>query len=306
MLPSPNLAGEGLAVIIGLMLSMLVAADGPVPVVPPPVITPIRPAPPAPPAPPNSASPNGVKNLVSLFSTDDYPVEAMRSGEEGTAQVRLTITTDGRVSQCEVMSSSGSQVLDRATCDILQRRARFKPALDNQGRPTIDYFTQKVRWELPARPFQDQFARAAFALDPASTGPACTFEEQVNVDVNCDFLESVRVEILATTDLPQTGVLVVEIGQRVGKGEALLKAGVAPGTQRLELMALTFTVGADGRVSGCGAAFPGLEAAPGVNAADLLSRCDEARRWRYEPLADNGGKGVPRYLTTYRFSYLRD
>ena len=76
------------------------------PVAPPPVITPrAPPAPPAPPAPRVSQAARAKGNLVSLFSTDDYPQSAIRNEEQGTTAVRLSIGTDGRVTGCDVTAS---------------------------------------------------------------------------------------------------------------------------------------------------------------------------------------------------------
>lgn len=123
------------------------------PVAPPPVITPrATPAPPAPPAPPKpviSQAARARANLTSLFSTDDYPQSAIRNEEQGTTAVRLTISTEGRVSNCAITSSSGSTALDNATCNIIRRRARYTPAKDQAGRPITGTDTARIRWELP-------------------------------------------------------------------------------------------------------------------------------------------------------------
>ena len=124
------------------------------PVAPPPVITPVaRPAPPAPPAPPPpprvSQAAKARGNLPSLFSTDDYPQSALRNEESGTTAVRLTVGPDGRVSDCSITASSGSTTLDNTTCSILRRRARFTPAKDQNGNPTTDTTTTRIRWEIP-------------------------------------------------------------------------------------------------------------------------------------------------------------
>ena len=122
----------------------------------PPVTTIARPAPPAPAAPPAPPPPRisqaaqAKGSLTSLFSTDDYPQAAIRSEEQGTTAVGLTIGTDGRVSGCSVSSSSGSSSLDRATCDIIRKRARFTPAKDQNGAPISGSFSQRIRWQLPA------------------------------------------------------------------------------------------------------------------------------------------------------------
>ena len=88
-------------------------------------------------------------NLVALFSTDDYPRQAIRNEEQGTVQFRITIAPDGSVSDCTVIASSGSAALDRASCAIVSERARFKPARDASGQRVADTMTSRVRWELP-------------------------------------------------------------------------------------------------------------------------------------------------------------
>jgi len=121
---------------------------------PAPVITPradpVPPAPPAPPPPPRKVQTARAKgSLPGLFSTDDYPSSAIRDEEQGTVSVRLTIGTDGRVSDCNVTSSSGSRALDSTTCSILKRRARYTPAKDETGRNVTDTDTARIRWQLP-------------------------------------------------------------------------------------------------------------------------------------------------------------
>ena len=123
------------------------------PVAPPPIITPrATPAPPAPPAPPKpviSQAARAKANLASLFSTDDYPSSAIRNEEQGTTAVRLTVGTDGRVSNCSITGSSGSTALDNATCNIIRRRARYTPAKDQAGNPITGTDSARIRWTLP-------------------------------------------------------------------------------------------------------------------------------------------------------------
>lgn len=118
---------------------------------PPPIITPTAPpAPPTPPPPPRIVQPVRARaNLTSYFSDDDYPPSALRAEEQGTTGFRLTIGPDGRVSACEVTSSSGSGALDQATCRILRSRARYTPARDQNGNPTSGTDQARVQWRLP-------------------------------------------------------------------------------------------------------------------------------------------------------------
>ena len=119
---------------------------------PPPVfVTPTAPpAPPPPPAPKvaaSKASPRGAPG--SWVTTDDYPARALREEREGTTGFRLSIGTDGRATNCDVTSSSGSPDLDAETCKNLLRRARFKPAVGTDGQPMTDSYSSRVVWRIP-------------------------------------------------------------------------------------------------------------------------------------------------------------
>ncbi len=118
---------------------------------PAPVITPPAPPAPPPPPPPRVVPPQRARaNLNSYFSTDDYPAAALRGNDQGTTGFRLTIGTNGRVTDCQVTSSSGSSALDQATCRILRSRARYQPARDSSGNPTTGTDSGRVTWRLPA------------------------------------------------------------------------------------------------------------------------------------------------------------
>jgi TonB family protein len=89
-------------------------------------------------------------DVRTVFSDDDYPAEALRDGDQGTVQAKLLIDADGRVTACAIIRSSGHQSLDDTTCRILQRRARFLPARDRNGRPIASTFvTPPVTWVIP-------------------------------------------------------------------------------------------------------------------------------------------------------------
>ena len=79
----------------------------------------------------------------------DYPSLALRNGEQGTVTMRITIDVTGRVSACEVTTSSGSTSLDAAGCRAMMIHARFNPALDKNGNPIASTSTQSIRYLLP-------------------------------------------------------------------------------------------------------------------------------------------------------------
>jgi TonB family protein len=74
-------------------------------------------------------------NLDRWLNYTDYPDGAARAGEQGYVTVSFTIGVDGRMTNCQVVHSSGFSVLDAVPCKVLPKRARFIPAKDAAGAP---------------------------------------------------------------------------------------------------------------------------------------------------------------------------
>jgi len=106
-------------------------------------------SPPPPPKPMTVEPARAKANLGSYVSDSDYPAAAIRGEEQGTTRFRLAIGPDGRVANCTVTGTSGSSALDRATCTIMQKRARFTPARDSSGNAVGDSVSSAIRWVLP-------------------------------------------------------------------------------------------------------------------------------------------------------------
>ena len=88
-------------------------------------------------------------DVRTIFSGDDYPLDAQTKGEEGTAQARLTIDAQGRVTKCLIVRTTGHRSLDDATCRIIEERARFTPARDDRGKAVSDtVVTPPITWRL--------------------------------------------------------------------------------------------------------------------------------------------------------------
>ena len=77
-----------------------------------------------------------------------YPSRAERLGEEGSVGIRVSIGTDGRVRKCVVILSSGSTILDAASCDQTTRNGLFQIAYDQDGEPTEATYTKLLSWRL--------------------------------------------------------------------------------------------------------------------------------------------------------------
>lgn len=94
-----------------------------------------------------SAVPKGSSG--SWASANDYPSRALREGHEGTTQFNLTVGVNGRATGCEITTSSGFPELDTATCLNMVRRARFDPALNEDGEPVDGNWESSVNWAIP-------------------------------------------------------------------------------------------------------------------------------------------------------------
>jgi TonB family protein len=92
---------------------------------------------------PDHGRPVAIGGGATWFTADDYPVEALRRGEQGRVKVRLAVDRRGRPTACAIIETSGSPALDVGTCRTFLARARFR-----RGRPgSIDMAA--VRWVLP-------------------------------------------------------------------------------------------------------------------------------------------------------------
>ncbi|MEZ5709114.1 MAG: TonB family protein [Blastomonas sp.] len=80
---------------------------------------------------------------------DDYPSRALREDAEGKVVVAITVGSDGRPSGVSVVTSSGHDSLDQASCSIIQRRFRYHPARNDRGDPVEQVVRQAITWQIP-------------------------------------------------------------------------------------------------------------------------------------------------------------
>jgi protein TonB len=95
------------------------------------------------------ASVEPVGDPARWISDADYPAAAKAARQSGTVGFVLTVDPDGTVSDCTVMQSSGSKLLDSTTCRLISRRARFLGARDSNNEPNSARWENSVSWTLP-------------------------------------------------------------------------------------------------------------------------------------------------------------
>lgn len=112
---------------------------------------------------------------VWYISEDDYPMEARRADQEGTARYELAVNEAGRPTSCTIIKSSGHKILDDTTCRLVQKRARFNPARDDAGNAVPGVYRHWVIWDLGetvALPAYAGFA-VTVAFDGTGTVTSC-------------------------------------------------------------------------------------------------------------------------------------
>jgi len=82
--------------------------------------------------------------------TRDFPRSGVDQRDGKFIVVRYTVGTDGRVSGCRVVQSSGSAEADAITCRLIEKRFRYRPALDSAGNAVPDQTGWKQWWWRPA------------------------------------------------------------------------------------------------------------------------------------------------------------
>lgn len=80
------------------------------------------------------------------FNAEDYPEASSAVAKSGGVTARLDISVTGAVIGCHVMEAGGDPAFEQLTCAVAKRNGRFKPALDENGKPVAAYFPLRVIW----------------------------------------------------------------------------------------------------------------------------------------------------------------
>jgi len=94
---------------------------------------------------PGVSRPAIIKDDPAWVQGDDRP-PGVSDDVHGRTVINFVITPEGRLSNCEIFESSGDQRLDRVTCEIAVRRARFESELDLDGKPMASHGRRGFNW----------------------------------------------------------------------------------------------------------------------------------------------------------------
>lgn len=101
-----------------------------------------------PPAAANGAGPVPLGDINTWFPPESYPAQARARGEAGRTAFALDIDAQGRVTNCSILESSGSELLDSTTCSQAILNGRFHPARDAGGKPVAGRWSSAMRWKI--------------------------------------------------------------------------------------------------------------------------------------------------------------
>lgn len=76
----------------------------------------------------------------------DFPRDAGRDGIGRAIVLSFTVEPNGRATGCRVLESSGDARLDEATCRAIERRYRYAPSRDGEGKPVSAEIVEEHVW----------------------------------------------------------------------------------------------------------------------------------------------------------------
>jgi TonB family protein len=107
----------------------------------------------------------------------DYPSEAMLNGWEGKTGFMLSVDATGSAKGCTITVSSGHPLLDRATCDLMLSRSRFRPATNARGAAVAGQFAKEMEWQIPNDP-----SMSWAVVRVTGAGPECVVDKVTRME----------------------------------------------------------------------------------------------------------------------------
>ncbi len=78
----------------------------------------------------------------------DYPRDLLGARMDGVVGFRTTVSKEGRAVYCQITSTNRPQMFDDTVCVAILRNARFNPALDAEGQPTVGFYSNQMRFQV--------------------------------------------------------------------------------------------------------------------------------------------------------------
>lgn len=99
-------------------------------------------------------------DVFRVFSPEDMPTKVQIAGINRFVPTRTTIGPDGKAQSCGWDHSSGDGDLDRLSCAIILKRAKFKPATWLDGSAAYAVLYASVTWTIGGSASDKELRRA--------------------------------------------------------------------------------------------------------------------------------------------------
>ena len=94
------------------------------------------------------STPKPITKWSEVLKDVEYPSSALDKNAQGNVLLRLTVDASGVPIECHQILGTGNRKLDEQSCSALRQKARFQPALDNEGNPVAAPYVTMVRWRI--------------------------------------------------------------------------------------------------------------------------------------------------------------
>ncbi|MCT2559898.1 energy transducer TonB [Tsuneonella sp. YG55] len=83
------------------------------------------------------------------LNASDYPKDLLQVGAQGLVWIRLNVDENGNPTACEVQQKTDPPGFADVVCQQVMKKARFRPALNAEGKPMKSYWRTSVRFKSP-------------------------------------------------------------------------------------------------------------------------------------------------------------
>ena len=241
--------------------------------------------------------------LNELFTTDDYPAEALRRNQQGVVDARIKIDAGGAVIDCAIANSSGSKLLDSTTCAVIRSRAHYPPVADSDHPDLIRTDHAKIKWVIPLPEVEPVISRLITLVDPLGKPGPCRSEPEGEYDMAkaCNNLLRFLAEDIKRdgTDNYINREYLFENGMLPGDEETFDSAMARPEILSAGVWAVAIVVDQNGKVSSCTTVREDYPPA-------AQEACGREAKARYEPLDPTVPNRQPRHAIVYGATMVRE
>ena len=83
---------------------------------------------------------------ATWLHSNDFPDKSLIQGHNGLVRFRLDIDAVGQPTGCRILYRTNPDEFADLSCQLLLKRARFRPALNAAGKPVKSYYINNIRW----------------------------------------------------------------------------------------------------------------------------------------------------------------